>query len=219
MKRIMLHGELGRQYGESWDLDVRTPAEAVFAINVNRPGFTRHLIDSARDGVSYQILLDDQELDPAALQHPFGPEVFHLVPVLQGASADGRATTKVVIGAVIAIASVGIGMAAYGGGAAAMGAVVTKGAIGAAMAESALLGMSYGTIALMGASLMFGGISQLLAQTPKDAMDANKAGSFAFTGPQNTTAQGGPIPVGYGELMVGSVVISAGIRVSGEAIS
>jgi len=217
LKQIKLHGELGDIYGASWELDVRTPAEAVFAINVNRPGFTRHLIDSAHQGVAYQILLDDQDVAPEALQYPFGSEVFHIVPVLQGSSQDGRAVAKVVIGAVIAIASVGIGMAAYGGGMAAMGTVATEGAIGAAMAESALLGMSYGTIALMGASLMFTGVSQLLAKTPKDAEASKPAGSMAFGGPQNTASQGGGIPIGYGELMVGSVVISAGIRVFGEA--
>jgi len=217
LKRIRLHGELGQIYGEEWSLAVQTPAEAVFAINVNRPGFTKHLVESAGDGVGYRILLDDQELAPEALGHPFSQEVFHVVPVLQGAGSNGKAVGKIVIGAAIAIASMGVGMAAYGGGAAAIGTVAAEGAMGAAMAETALLGMSYGTIALMGASLVFGGVSQLLAPTPQASAASSTSGSYGFSGPQNVTAQGGPIPIGYGELMVGSVVISAGIRVIGEA--
>jgi predicted phage tail protein len=35
--------------------------------------------------------------------------------------------------------------------------------------------------------------------------------SFLFDGPVNTIAQGHPVPVGYGEMYVGSAVISAGI--------
>ena len=217
MKRIVLHGELGELFGESWSLDVLTPAEAVMAIDVNRPGFTRHLVESESRGVGYQVLLDNEPIGLETLQCPFGRETFHIVPVLSGAGRDGNATTKVVVGAMIAIASVGMGLAAYGGGASAMGTVVSEGAMGAAMAESALLGMSYGTIALMGASMAFSGVSQLLAKSPELAA-AQQEGSFAFTGYANTAAQGGPIPVGYGELIVGSTVISSGIKVRDEAI-
>ena len=35
--------------------------------------------------------------------------------------------------------------------------------------------------------------------------------SYTFSGPVNTTAQGQPVPVGYGRLIVGGAVISAGI--------
>ncbi|HBG06332.1 MAG: hypothetical protein A2075_12240 [Geobacteraceae bacterium GWC2_58_44] len=217
LKQIVLHGELGVLFGEHWQLDVLTPAEAVFAINVNRPGFTRHLCASEAEGIGYRILLDDEPIDPAALAHPFGRETFHIVPILSGSGSDGRAVAKVVVGVVIAIASIGVGMAAYGGGMGAMGTVFSEGAMGAAMSESALLGMSYGTIAMMGASLAFTGVSQLLAKTP-DLAAAQQDGSFIFAGYVNTAAQGGPIPVGYGELIVGSTVVSSGLKVKSEAV-
>jgi predicted phage tail protein len=38
----------------------------------------------------------------------------------------------------------------------------------------------------------------------------NKA-SYNFNGPINTTAQGNPVPLGYGRKIVGSAVVSAGI--------
>jgi predicted phage tail protein len=37
--------------------------------------------------------------------------------------------------------------------------------------------------------------------------------SYSFSGIQNTSRQGIPVPVVYGETIVGSVVISAGIDV------
>ncbi|HHH1307693.1 TPA: tail assembly protein, partial [Yersinia enterocolitica] len=34
---------------------------------------------------------------------------------------------------------------------------------------------------------------------------------YAFGGPVNTVAQGNPIPIGYGERIIGGAIISAGI--------
>jgi hypothetical protein len=44
---------------------------------------------------------------------------------------------------------------------------------------------------------------------PQDNNDPRK--SYSFSGIQNTSRQGTPVPIVYGETLVGSVVISAGI--------
>lgn len=80
------------------------------------------------------------------------------------------------------------------------------------LAGVALIGVGLFTgfvpLALVGASLVLGGISQLLSPNP-----SNKEGkrSYFFNGPVNTTNQGNPVPLCYGRLIVGSHVISAGI--------
>ncbi|NRD60848.1 hypothetical protein HRD49_03720, partial [Corallococcus exiguus] len=65
-----------------------------------------------------------------------------------------------------------------------------------------------------GISLVVGGVSQLLFAPPTatgpDEDDANKP-SYVFNGPVNTLAQGHPVPICYGEMEVGSCVVSAGI--------
>jgi len=216
----MLHGELGALYGGIWELDVLTPAEAVLAINTNRPGFSQHLMDSEKQGTAYQILLGDTAVGPDSLGFPFSArETFHIVPILAGSSANGNATAKIVVGAVIAIASMGYGLAAYGATEGGMMGMAYGGEMGfgAAMSQTALLGMSYGTVAMLGASLMFSGISTLLSKSPES--QTAKDGSFVFAGATNTTKQGVPVPIGYGELVVGSVVISAGIKVANEAVA
>lgn len=80
------------------------------------------------------------------------------------------------------------------------------------IAGVALIGIGLFTgftpLALLGASLVLGGISQLLSPNPKN--NKNKESKF-FSGPVNTTNQGNPVPTCYGRLMVGSHVISAGI--------
>tara|TARA_Y100000310_G_scaffold21653_1_gene20918 strand:+ start:3363 stop:4313 length:951 start_codon:yes stop_codon:yes gene_type:complete len=44
---------------------------------------------------------------------------------------------------------------------------------------------------------------------PKDAIETN---SYLFAGTQNVAGQGVPVPLGYGRLRVGSVVLSAAVR-------
>ena len=66
----------------------------------------------------------------------------------------------------------------------------------------------------MGVSMALGGVSQMLSpqQRGLSANDGPDNGaSYNFNGPVNTSAQGNPVPVLYGRMIVGSAVISAGI--------
>jgi predicted phage tail protein len=64
--------------------------------------------------------------------------------------------------------------------------------------------------AQMGASLLYGGIAQLLAPTPETPAEEQE--NYSFSGVVNTTKQGVAVPVCYGQLMVGGAVISAGMK-------
>ena len=66
----------------------------------------------------------------------------------------------------------------------------------------------------MGASLIMGGVIELLTPQQKVTSSGDSADntpSYNFNGPVNTTAQGHPVPLAYGEVMTGSAVISAGV--------
>lgn len=72
-----------------------------------------------------------------------------------------------------------------------------------------------GYLTKLGAGLIVGGIAQLLF-TPKGTANqsveaAENKPSYAFDGAVNTVAQGNPVPVCYGKLLVGSQIISAGL--------
>lgn len=67
----------------------------------------------------------------------------------------------------------------------------------------------------MGVSLIVGGVVQMLLAPPKSRNtdeEKNKP-SYSFNGPVNTVAQGNIVPVCYGQLLVGSQVVSAGLSV------
>jgi predicted phage tail protein len=66
----------------------------------------------------------------------------------------------------------------------------------------------------LGASLVLGGVAQLITPVPKVPQGSNTDNdprkTFNFSGIQQTSRQGVPVPAVYGLTLVGSVVISAG---------
>jgi predicted phage tail protein len=197
VREVILAGELGKRFGRSWRLDVRSPAEAIRALEANRPGFCRHLVDSADDGVGYRVLAGRRGLSVEELRGPFGEgEPLRIVPVIGGAS-DDQGMGKIIVGILLVAASFFVPPAGL-----AAGPFV----------------LSAGSVAMFGVALIAGGVSMMMA--PTVAGDAGKqAPSYGFNGPVNTVGQGGPVPVGYGRLIVGSQVIGGGITVAEETVS
>lgn len=68
----------------------------------------------------------------------------------------------------------------------------------------------------IGASLVLGGIAQLLTPTPAQQKKDRGEESYIFSGIVNSARPGVAIPVIYGEPIVGSVSISTGIDITNE---
>lgn len=66
-----------------------------------------------------------------------------------------------------------------------------------------------------GIGLIVGGIVELIMSPnpPDKTGKAENKQSYDFDGPVNTARAGYPVPIGYGKLLVGGAVISAGIEV------
>lgn len=66
----------------------------------------------------------------------------------------------------------------------------------------------------MGVGMMAGGVAMMMTKTPKMKDSANDEGkkSTSFSSLGNTAAQGAPVPLPYGEIMVGSRVESEGVE-------
>lgn len=192
MRTVHLHGELAERFGAEWRLDVASPAEAFRAIEANRPGFAAYLLESDQRGVGYRVIAGDLDLEVEQLKEPYGQEVLHLVPVIGGAK-DGM------VGIII-------------------GAIAIVGAFFTAGMSLTLLGATFSVSSILvniGLSLVLGGVAQMLVGDPKDpvstATTVEEKRSYFFNGPANTVAEGNPVPVGYGRLIVGGKPISAGI--------
>ena len=188
LRKIKLYGKLAKFVGHRiLEADVATAAEAVRFLVANWPELERHMADQ-----HYRVSVGSYDLDLEELHHPAGAAPISIVPVMAGAGAAGRIIAGV---ALIALAF-----------------AVGAGVFGVALAKN------LGAIAIakgIGASLVLGGVAQLLTPTPRvptgpDTQNDPRK-SYSFSGIQNTSRQGVPVPIVYGETIVGSVVISAGI--------
>ena len=62
--------------------------------------------------------------------------------------------------------------------------------------------------------MVLSGVSEMLFPLPKPQEFKNEQDpriSFAFSGTQNTSRAGTPVPICYGEIITGSVVISGAV--------
>lgn len=202
LKKVKLYGELAEKYGKDWSLDINSPSEAVRALSANNPSFKQFVATSQDRGVGYIINVGGTDLeDPVnELGNPSGKQEIKIIPVILGAkNKDGW--KKIVIG--IILIYVGWQIGGPGGAAEAGKAAGTLTA-----AEAAVVGY-IGTGAMMlGGQMTLAGVGMLLSPTPKDVDEAN---NYAFNGAVNTIRQGVPVPICYGQLLVGSSVISSGL--------
>lgn len=129
----------------------------------------------------YRVSVGSYDLSLEEIHDPAGQQQIRIVPVLAGAGAVGR----IIAGVALIALSFFVPFAA-----------------------PFLLGV--------GASLVLGGVAQLLTPVPKipqgagSNTDQDPRKSFNFSGIQQTSRQGVPVPIVYGETLVGSVVISVG---------
>jgi predicted phage tail protein len=185
LRKIRLYGELAKFVGHRvLEADVASAAEAVRFLLANWPELEQHMAKQ-----HYRVRTAAHDLGEEDLHNPMGQEL-RIIPVIAGAGAVGRI--------IVGVALVAFSLLLPGVGAAIGGALMTK-------------------IGLVGASLILTGIAGLLTPTPKLTQGADSEGdprkSFSFSGIQNTSRAGVPVPVVYGETIVGSVVISAGIDI------
>ena len=66
---------------------------------------------------------------------------------------------------------------------------------------------------LAGAGLIAAGVLNLLTSPPQfddyQAIGGTNRSSYLFNGPENTARENLPVPIGYGELYIGSAVVAA----------
>lgn len=190
MVEIRLHGPLAAQFGRVWNLEVSTPAEALRAIEANAKGFLKKIAELDKAGLGFRLKANTHDLAEEELTCRIGRTLKRLdiIPVVRGSSS----VTRIIIGAaLIAVAIMRPQMLAFIG---------TTG---------------FSMVGSVGASLVIGGISELLA--PKiGTSDVSSDGTQTWTlnGPGNTVDQGYPVPVIYGEVLTGGYVVSAGMSVA-----
>ncbi|MDH0745725.1 tail assembly protein [Pseudomonas sp. GD03842] len=199
LRTIRLYGTLGARFGRVHTLAVNSASEACRALGVLFPGFEQFMVESKDKGMAFAVFHGKRNIGKEELTDPPGRAEIRIAPVIQGSKRAGLLQTVVGV-AIVAAASF------FSGGIAAGGAGLF-GTVGAGAA-------TWGIAGAVGLSLALGGVSQMIAGTPKGLGSQDSADnrpSYGFNGPVNTQAQGNPVPLGYGRMIVGSAVVSAGI--------
>ncbi len=185
---IRLYGVLGRKFGRIHRLAVKSASEAIRALSVIVPGFKQYLVQSGNQGLTYAVFVGKANLDKEALPYPSGRADIRIAPVLHGKKAGLFQT-------ILGVALIAASFMIPGSGLALGALTITQGAV-------------FG----MGAAMALGGIMQMLSpQMGGLASTADNGTSYYFNGPVNSSAQGEPVPIVYGEILAGSKVGSSGI--------
>jgi predicted phage tail protein len=182
MKRIHLLGNLGEKFGPLWRAKCSTVSEALRLIECQCPDFKKYLIDAVEEGTNFAVRTGKELLETGEeLYMNVTEDDVYITEVPVGSGGWG----KIIVGAILIISAVLL--APYTGGAS-----LTWGKVGVAM----LFGI--------GLNLVMAGVNELLMPKP----DKGKQGGAFFSGPINTIKQGQPVPLLYGELIVGGAPIS-----------
>lgn len=171
-----------KQFGTEFRLDCRTPAEVVQALTSQIPKLRQFIQQGLFTVRVGREYLDNRYLEQGLNQHLKDDSTVHFTPVLKGSKKAG------LFQAIVGAAMVVVGAFTSWAG----GASLIAGGIG----------------------LMAGGVAQMLTKTPSmsTGKDAEKKQSTSFSNLSNMAAQGRPMPLAYGRIRVGSLIISQGVE-------
>jgi len=198
LRKLKLYGELAEFVGhKEFEIQVDSLTKAVSFLINNFPQVEKYM-----NPKYYQVKVGNYAVDEEEIHHPIGQEDIHIVPVISGA---GRGMGKVLLGAAL------IG-----------GTILAGGGFGALFSETGLVFGGGGKLATfagnfamnLGVGLTIMGVSEMLFPLPKPKefkSEQDPQLSFSFSGTQNTSRAGTPVPIVYGEIVTGSVVISGAV--------
>ena len=227
MTKVTLHGEIAEYVGrENWSLKVNSIKEALRAIQVLSKGkLLKYLIGAAEKSVEYKVMVNKREImnpENISLEKPQSIldselvmineklETLDIVPIIKGAGGGGgNSSTKGILALVLGVILIATGIGAAGG-VTFLGMAGAAGGTGATVLSAALIGAGIG--------LAVTGVTLLMMSPPKfeDFRKIQENGgskpSYLFDGPSNVIGEGGPVPIGYGRMKIGSQTVEVSVN-------
>lgn len=199
LRKIKLYGNLAEFCNGQTEFEAvaNTPTDALRFLAVNFKGLDKHMAEQF-----YQVKLGKTNLDYEELLYPAGYEEIKIIPVVSGSGNIG----KILAG----IALIGLAFA--------------MGGSGFSLLKTPLIGKSglnWAALAgRIGMVLVLTGVAGLLTPIPEvDDSESDPRNSFSFSGIQNTARAGTVIPVIYGEIITGSIPVTARVVTRDEVSS
>ena len=199
LRKLKLYGELATFVGhKEFEIQVHNLPQAISFLVNNFPEVEKYM-----NPKHYLVKVGNYEITENEIHDPIGQQDIHIIPVISGAGGD--TFNSILIGGLL------IGASFFFPGAGLFGTQAI-GATGAAGLAGTGIGTLIGTgISAIGAGLVLQGIGNILYPVEDPTFEDNPQISFNFAGTQNTARAGTPVPIVYGEIFTGSVVISGDI--------
>ena len=220
MTHVKLMGEMGEKFGAEWNMDVSNFRDVFRLIDCQTNGFKQYLTDCAEEGINFTIQ-NGEDLVDGTLDAMIAPvkDIVVITPVAAGAGM--KDILKVVFGVFLLMYGPGMAEGLFAGPlkGAQDAAVVANSASGgsqiaatdaAVKIERIQKAQAFTTKAIqgVGTNLALSGVQGYL--TPDTPSTSGK--SYLFNGPENNVKEGVPVPLLYGQLMVGGSVINFGVE-------
>ena len=204
LRKLKLYGELAKFVGhKEFEIKVHSLPQAISFLINNFPEVEKYM-----NPKYYQVKIGNYTIDKNEINDPIGEQDIHIIPVIAGAGGNvGRFLVGgLLIGASFFFPGAGLfGTTSFAG-------VSAAGATGAGVVAGSVLGTAIGTgLSAIGAGLILQGVGDMLYPTQDVEFEDNPQISFNFSGTQNTARAGTPVPIVYGEIFTGSVVISGAV--------
>jgi predicted phage tail protein len=200
LNKIKVYGRLARFLGQrTFEAEINTPIDSFKFLLANFPHLERHMIEQ-----TYQVKVGKTDINEDDLLDPLGQQEIQIIPVVVGAKKIFSGVGKILTGVAI-VAAVGLtGGFGAGVGFSGLGFTATGAGLGASLAAAA---------GNFGIYLALSGAAEMLTPVPKPpgVSDDPQSQNFSFSGVQNTSRAGTALPIIYGEIFAGSLVVSAGI--------
>lgn len=194
MVNVRFYGSL-KQFGSEFNLDCKTPAEVVHALTSQIPKlrqFIQQGLFTVRVGREY---IDNRYLEQGLNQHLKDDATVHFTPVLKGSKKAGLFQT--IVGAVMVVVG-----------------AVTSWAGGSALVVAGIGLMAGGAAQMLTKMPTMRGVTQKGAVKPEStkSKQEEKKQSTSFSNLSNMVAQGKSMPLAYGLIRTGTLVISQGVE-------
>lgn len=229
-------GGLAERYGATHTYkNLRTPADGLKLLFINRPELQNELIHAHENGIGYTLVQGAYDLTYDDLHLPIGRKPLILTPIISG--SGGGNTSTILIGVGLVAASFLLPGAGLFGTTSLFGFQATTAAFvspltGIAYGTTAVAGASIGTaLSAIGASLILSGVANIISPMPTISRARGRGENVNATGPQGVTratdgvqnyaytgavntagANGAAVPIVYGKCLIGSHLISVEVE-------
>lgn len=179
LTKLILHGSLAEKYGSEHEFVINTPKDVISAMEANYPGFKAEIHKLESEGIGFQLTTPS---------HPEG---------LSEEDLDKAISLPEIILVERLVLSGTLGRILLGATLLAVGAAVPFGAVAGGT-----------SLALLGGSLLFGGIMQWISPVQKSKEERR---STSFDQTTGLTDRNAVVPIAYGRVRIQPPVLSSAI--------